>query len=109
MSNDIILYPTTEEFDALIGGATPVLVDFWAAWCNPCRMLMPIVDTLAAEYDGRVTVAKVDVDENPTLAARYGISTIPCLILFKNGQIVEKSVGARPKHLLAAMLDKALG
>ncbi len=108
MSNEKILHPTTDEFDALIGGATPVLVDFWATWCNPCRMLMPTIDQLADDYAGKITVAKVDVDENPTLAARYGISTIPCLILFKNGQIVEKSVGARPKHLLAAMLDKAL-
>ena len=108
MTDEKILHPTTDEFDALIAGETPVLVDFWATWCNPCRMLMPTIDALADEYDGRIRIAKVDVDENPTLAARYGISTIPCLILFKNGNIVEKSVGARPKHLLAAMLDKAL-
>ena len=108
MTDEKILHPTADEFDALIAGKTPVLVDFWATWCNPCRMLMPTIDALADEYAGRVTVAKVDVDENAALAARFGISTIPCLILFKDGQIVEKSVGARPKHLLAAMLDKAL-
>ncbi len=108
MSNDKILHPTAADFDALIGGAMPVLVDFWATWCNPCRMLMPTLDALADDYDGRVVIAKVDVDENPDLASRYGISTIPCLILFRDGQIVEKSVGARPKHLLSAMLEQAL-
>ncbi|MDO4564116.1 MAG: thioredoxin [Clostridia bacterium] len=106
--NDNMIIGTQENFDAIINGDMPALVDFWASWCGPCRMLMPIVEQVADEYAGKAKVVKVNVDEQGELAARYQINTIPCLILFKDGDIIERSVGAKPKHLVTAMLDGAL-
>ena len=85
-------------------GAQPVLVDFWAAWCGPCRMVAPLLDQLAAEAGGRYVVAKLNVDENPQTAARFQVQSIPTLFIFKGGQIVERVVGAQPKHVLAGRL-----
>ncbi|MCL2672683.1 MAG: thioredoxin [Clostridiales bacterium] len=99
---------TTENFDAIINGELPVLADFWASWCGPCRMLMPMVEALAEEYAGKLTVLKINVDEEPGLAARYSVTTIPTLILLKGGQVLDRSVGARPKHLLQAFVEKAM-
>jgi len=99
---------TTENFDAAINGELPVLADFWASWCGPCRMLMPMVEALAEEYAGKLAVLKINVDDEPALAARYSVTTIPTLILFKGGQALDRSVGARPKHLLQALVEKAL-
>jgi thioredoxin 1 len=83
----------------------PVLVDFWATWCGPCRMIAPIIEELAGEYAGRVKVAKVDVDQNPGVATKYGIRSIPTLAVFKNGQVVEMIVGAVPKPAIVKKLE----
>jgi thioredoxin 1 len=87
---------------------TPVLVDFWAAWCGPCRMVAPIVEELAGEYADKVTVAKLDVDQNPKTASQYGVMSIPTLLIFKDGAPVSNIVGFRPKADLKRNLDAAL-
>ncbi|MFC1903365.1 thioredoxin [Chloroflexota bacterium] len=94
---------------AVLQAKTPVLVDFWAAWCGPCRMVAPVVEELAEEYEGRVSFAKLDVDQNPKTASQYGIMSIPSLIIFKNGSPVSNLVGFRPKTDLKQSLDEALG
>ena len=98
-----------QSFEQEVLGATqPVLVDFWATWCGPCRMIAPTVDALAEEYAGRAKVGKLNVDENQSLAGRYGIRSIPTLLLFKGGQIQEQVVGTAPKDAINRMLDKYL-
>jgi len=82
-----------------------VLVDFWAAWCGPCRMVAPIVEELAGEYEGKAVIAKVDVDNNPSVSSALGIRNIPTLLIFKNGKVVDKQVGVAPKEVLAAKLE----
>ncbi|MDD4279467.1 thioredoxin [Candidatus Sumerlaeota bacterium] len=85
-----------------------VLVDFWATWCGPCMMLSPIIDALAQEYEGKIKVGKVDVDQNSDVATAYGISSIPCLLLFKDGELIDRKVGAAPKAQLKIWLDSKL-
>ena len=98
------------NFDqAVLQAGTPVLVEFWAAWCAPCRMVAPIVEELAEEYEDKVTVVKLDVDQNPKAASKYGIMSIPSLIIFKDGNPVSNLVGFRPKADLKRSLDEALG
>jgi len=87
----------------------PVLVDFWAPWCRPCLMVAPILDELAEEYSGRISIARIDIDQNPKTAARYNIMSIPTLLLFKKGEPVSHIVGFRPKEELRQNLDAALG
>jgi thioredoxin 1 len=86
----------------------PVLVDFWATWCGPCKSIAPIIDDLAKEYAGKVKVAKLNVDENPATPSQYGVRGIPTLILFKGGKILEQIVGAVPKTRLVSIIEKAL-
>ncbi|MEL6557760.1 MAG: thioredoxin [Bacteroidota bacterium] len=96
---------TDSNFDEIISSDKPVLVDFWAEWCGPCRMVGPIVEEIAGEYDGKAVVGKVDVDTNPEISAKFGIRSIPTLLIFKGGEIVDKQIGAVPKHALTAKLD----
>jgi len=104
--------PTTVDdsnFDEIVLQAkTPVLVDFWAEWCGPCRMVAPVVEELAEEYESRISFVKLDVDQNPKTAGKYGIMSIPTLLLFKNGSPVSNIVGFRPKAELKRSLDTVL-
>lgn len=86
----------------------PVLVDFWAAWCGPCRMVAPIVDELSKEYEGKAVVGKVDVDANQEFAAKYGVRNIPTVLVFKDGEVVGRQVGVAPKNTYAEVLDQLL-
>jgi thioredoxin 1 len=95
---------TDSTFDQMINSDKPVLVDFWAEWCGPCKMIGPVVEELAKDYEGKAVVAKLNVDENPEVTARFGVRSIPTLLVFKGGQIVDKQVGAVPKSVLAQKL-----
>ena len=88
--------------------AMPVLVDFWAPWCGPCKMIAPVLEELAKEYDGKVKVAKINVDDSPNTAGEYGVRSIPTLILFKNGKVFEQTVGVQSKENLKQLIDKSL-
>ena len=86
----------------------PVLVDFWAAWCGPCRMVAPIIDELTEEYEGKAVIGKVDVDANQEFAAKYGVRNIPTVLIFKGGEVIDKQVGVAPKATYAAKIDAAI-
>ncbi len=107
MSGAIPVTDASFEQDVL-NSEIPVLVDFWAPWCGPCRLVAPVVDEIAEQYDGKVKVVKINTDENPGIASQYNIRSIPTLMIFKNGQRVEQVVGAVPKATLASTLEKFL-
>ena len=108
MASQDILILDSKTFDEEITrkGSGPILIDFWAEWCGPCRLMSPILDKVAARYKGRARVGKVDVDENQALAAKFGVMSIPTMFLFKEGQIVEQVVGTTSEENLAKMIDR---
>jgi thioredoxin 1 len=109
MSSEKVIMLNKSNFDEVVSKSTvPVLVDFWAAWCGPCRMIAPTVDQLASDYDGKAKICKLNVDEEGEIAMRYKVMSIPTLILFKNGMIAEKVIGVRSKTELAQIIDSAL-
>ncbi|MSU34344.1 MAG: thioredoxin [Pedosphaera sp.] len=107
-SLNVLNLTETTFSDQVLNSAHPILVDFWAEWCGPCKMIAPILDELAEEYSGRVAIGKVDVDSNQNLAVQYGVSAIPTLLLFKGGHVVEQLRGLRSKKDLKTVLDKVI-
>jgi len=91
---------TDANFEELVKSDKPLVVDFWAEWCGPCRMIAPFVDELAQEYEGKITIGKLNVDENDEVVSQFGIRTIPTILFFKNGQVVDKHIGAAQKNVL---------
>ncbi len=99
---------TDSNFDELLSAELPLVVDFWAEWCGPCKMIAPVVEELSSEYSGKVNIGKMDVDDNNEIATRYGIRNIPTILFFKNGQLVDKQVGATQKGALAQKIEALL-
>ncbi|NLI60533.1 MAG: thioredoxin [Clostridiales bacterium] len=109
MANEKVLNLDSENFEEeVLNSNLPVLVDFWASWCGPCKMIAPIIDQLADDFKGKAKIAKVNVDEERDLASKYRVMSIPTLILFKDGQVVDQLMGARPKAELVSFVQKAL-
>lgn len=107
MSNQIEFTETNFQAE-VIGSDIPVLVDFWAPWCGPCKMIAPIVEEISSEYDGRLKVGKINTDDNQQVASQYGIMSIPTIMIFKNGEVVERIIGAHSKDTLTDKIDEIL-
>ena len=104
-----VLHVTDSTFDqSVLNAGMPALVDFWAPWCGPCRIIGPLIEELAPNYEGKATIAKVNVDDNPGIAQRYGITSIPTLMMFKDGKLVDRAVGAMPKGELQKFIERNL-
>lgn len=99
---------TDTEFDALVNSGKPLFIDFWAPWCGPCRIIGPIVEELAPSYEGKAVIAKMNVDENQVVPQKFGVTSIPTLLMFKNGKLVDRAIGAMPKGQLQQFIDKNL-
>ncbi len=99
---------TDDNYEEIINSEKPVMVDFWAEWCGPCKMIGPVVEEMAGEYEGKAVIGHVDVDNNPGVSAKFGIRSIPTLLFFKNGEVVDKQIGAVPKTVLTSKLEAQL-
>jgi len=109
MASDKVIHISDSEFDnKVLQGDLPCLVDFWAPWCGPCKAIGPVIEELAAEYEGKLQIAKMNVDDNPATPGKYGIRAIPTLILFKNGEVVDQITGAVGKAQLSDLIGKAV-
>lgn len=109
MASDKVMHISDSEFETkVVGGALPCLVDFWAPWCGPCKAIGPVIDELAAEFEGKVNIAKMNVDDNPATPGKFGIRAIPTLILFKGGEVVDQITGAVGKTQLQDLIKKAI-
>lgn len=109
MASEAVVAFTDGNFEAeVLQSPLPVIVDFWATWCAPCKAIAPLIDTIAQEYAGKVKVGKVNVDDNPATPAKYGVRGIPTIILFKDGKVLDQVVGAVPKSQLEVLIKKAL-
>ena len=109
MASPLIVTLTQDNFETeALKSATPMLVDFWAEWCGPCKMIAPVLDELATEYQGKVKIGKVNIDEHQGLAAQFGVRAIPTLLVLKNGQVFDQMVGAKSKRDLKTSLDRAI-
>jgi thioredoxin 1 len=108
MAEKVMAVTDTDFEEKVLKSSLPALVDFWAAWCGPCRVVSPVVEELAADYDGRINVSKCNVDENPSTPSKYGIRGIPTLIIFKDGKEIDRVVGAVPKAKIEELISKAI-